>query len=445
MTHATSWILFTTICFTLITVTWYRLKSVPILLGLLLAFYFSLFGSAFIILESLGFSTGMRLPNLSSKLIYPQLDDEYWLTMFGYFLFFSAAVAGVHSVTNRTEQSNGESPPVFLNFFKLGVFALTLQGISLFLIKDHLVEIAVGNAAGYLKFTTLNSDWRYSLSMALREVGLATAFAGAGAFFAGSKKQLKNMKLASGLVIGLNIVLAAGVSIFMGDKHELLSAILAGIVGFSLAGGRLSFAPIALMTALGFSIFALIDGTRGEGILDSQKDLWESFTIGAFDVLTSNEAFAAHFSLYGILKLDLPIQWGHGFWDLIVSIPPQFFGLPRTEGVYQVYSEGIFAKQGQGFTIHHAAAWYLNIGWLGPLVGGFIMGLVWGKANQIARDPKISLSKAGSTLALALSVTALAYAPSLMRAPIETYKGFSAFLLGSFVIFYLSSSWRESS
>jgi hypothetical protein len=438
--HALTWAVFTAVLSALTIAVWARMRSVSVILGLLLIYYFSLYGSAFIIMEQLGIETGMRFKSLATKLIYPNLDTAYWLTMFGYFLFTVSVIGGLLGAARASPTKPKEPIHIKFNFLTLATLAFIAQCTSLYLIKDHLVEIAIGNATGYEIFSSIETNWAYSLSKALREIGTTAAFAGFGAYWATQQytPEARSRLAVAGLL--LNILLATSLSIVTGDKHELLTSILAGIAAFSLLGGRFQFAQIVSLVSLSIAIFALIEGTRGTGLLANNSDsLGESLITGMFDTITSNEAFAAHLSLYGIFKYDLPVHWGSGFVDFVLSIPPRFLGLPRPEGIYQIYVEGIFAKIGQGFTIHHAAAWYLNLSWLGFILGGLILGSLWGSAVDLARRSRRNEHSWQAVLAFAMPVAILGYLPSLLRAAIETYKGFTVFALGIFLIFFISS------
>src|SRR5262249_12059446 len=95
----------------------------------------------------------------------------------------------------------------------------------------------------------------------------------------------------------------------------------------------------------------------------------------------------------------------------------------RPEEIYEYYARSVSATPGQGYTIHHAAGWYLNFGVAGIFLGAVLMGFVWGKCYQGYRN-----SLRGNNLGWprVLGILApwmfVAEIPTMMRAGPETYK-----------------------
>lgn len=110
----------------------------------------------------------------------------------------------------------------------------------------------------------------------------------------------------------------------------------------------------------------------------------------------SNELFYAHFSLYGIIHYKLPLTYGSSFISLIASIIPRAIYPNRPQNVYEYYAETLNAVPGQNYTIHHAAAYYLNFGFLGLVLGGFALACLFGFAvklsNTVSKNPGIYVS-----------------------------------------------------
>ena len=44
---------------------------------------------------------------------------------------------------------------------------------------------------------------------------------------------------------------------------------------------------------------------------------------------------------------------------------------------YQYYATGVGAREGQGYSIHHATGWYLNFGVAGVVMGAILLGRLW--------------------------------------------------------------------
>ncbi|HEX2618391.1 MAG TPA: hypothetical protein VHL57_12665, partial [Flavobacteriales bacterium] len=144
----------------------------------------------------------------------------------------------------------------------------------------------------------------------------------------------------------------------------------------------------------------------------------------------SNEIFCAHFSLYGIFRYNVrPVPLISARY-LAASAIPRALREERPPDAYDHYAEGTHVRPGQGYTIHHAAACYLNAGWPGLFIGGALIGLFWGWLMRLRQRPP-----AGS---LAVRVFAMlgiacwtAFLPLLVRDGPEAYKGllFEGFLL----------------
>ncbi len=95
------------------------------------------------------------------------------------------------------------------------------------------------------------------------------------------------------------------------------------------------------------------------------------------NVAFSNELFFANFSMYGILKKNVAITNGTSIKILANSLLPKFiFHKKNTqEDIYSYYARSVNAKPGQGYSIYNSAAWYLNFGWVGILLGAIVLML----------------------------------------------------------------------
>lgn len=130
-------------------------------------------------------------------------------------------------------------------------------------------------------------------------------------------------------------------------------------------------------------------------------------------LLFSNELFYAHFSMYGVIHYKLPLTYGSSFLSLAASIIPRFIYSNRPQNVYEYYAETVDAAPGQIYTIHHAAAYYLNFGILGLIIGGFVLACLFGFAMKLNGGIK---SKYGTFFSL------LCYlAPYLICAQLVTF------------------------
>ena len=90
----------------------------------------------------------------------------------------------------------------------------------------------------------------------------------------------------------------------------------------------------------------------------------------------SNEIFAGHFSMYGVLKRKVRPSYGISFKNLVYSFIPSVIAKQRPEDAYTYYSHQMKFRGTQGFTINYITAWYLNFSYLGLLLGPFFIAAI---------------------------------------------------------------------
>ncbi|HVO96434.1 MAG TPA: hypothetical protein VMT15_00115, partial [Bryobacteraceae bacterium] len=138
----------------------------------------------------------------------------------------------------------------------------------------------------------------------------------------------------------------------------------------------------------------------------------------------SNEAYAAHFSLYGVLASGAEPRFGYSLYSLACSVVPRVLWPDRPADIYSYYADSVGAIQNQGYSVHHATGWYLNFGFAGVALGAIVLGLVWAyclNAHQKIRPGSGLLFRLFATISPWLFVACL---PPLIRAGPEGYKGF---------------------
>jgi hypothetical protein len=141
-------------------------------------------------------------------------------------------------------------------------------------------------------------------------------------------------------------------------------------------------------------------------------------------VTSSNEAYAAHFSLYGVLASGAEPRFGYSLYSLACSVIPRVLWPDRPADIYNYYADSVGAIQNQGYSVHHATGWYLNFGYAGIAIGALVMGLVWAacsNAHQKITQKSGLLFRLFATLSPWLFVACI---PPLIRAGPEGYKGF---------------------
>jgi hypothetical protein len=80
--------------------------------------------------------------------------------------------------------------------------------------------------------------------------------------------------------------------------------------------------------------------------------------------------------MYGILMKDVPPKPGLSARSLAASFVPSFVDKDRPQDSYEYYAGHMEFPPGQGFTINHISAWYLNFGYFGLLFGALVLAFL---------------------------------------------------------------------
>ena len=179
------------------------------------------------------------------------------------------------------------------------------------------------------------------------------------------------------------VLLAAAMGAFtfvLGNKNEVFTALLTGCSRMRVrcagrSGGRSVWCwrrDLWFLAAVDFFRATPLSGI-GEAVFARGQD---SGDVSHF-VTTSNEAFAAHFSLYGVLEAGTAPKFGYSLYSLACSVIPRVLWPERPRDIYLYYSESVGTIQNQGYSLHHATGWYLNFGYAGVALGAVTLGLIW--------------------------------------------------------------------
>ena len=192
--------------------------------------------------------------------------------------------------------------------------------------------------------------------------------------------------------------------------------------------GRLVMAGTALIACIGF-----IDFARGFAVNDIADNVsFGEVVYSLVRLANSNEGFAAHMSLYGVLRYEIPLTYGSSINSFLASVVPRTFWPDRPYDVYVYYAQSINATAGQGYSIHHAAGWYLNFGVPGLVVGAVLLGRIWAALyNNFAHVAERSRNFLWQIFCTIGFVTFTANLPNLIRSGPEGYKGV---LIDGFII-----------
>jgi hypothetical protein len=212
----------------------------------------------------------------------------------------------------------------------------------------------------------------------------------------------------------------------LGNKNEVFVALLCGLLAYLASVRRFSLIKVGLTALAGLWFLYAIDFFRGAPVSELgrvvQERLEEATDVGRF-VASSNEAYGAHFSMYGVLASGAEPRFGYSLYSLACSIVPRVLWPGRPRDIYLYYSESVGATQNQGYSIHHATGWYLTFGYAGVGLGAVVMGWLWAfclNAHQRIRGRSGLVFRVFAIIAPWLFVACL---PPLVRAGPEGYKG----------------------
>jgi len=94
------------------------------------------------------------------------------------------------------------------------------------------------------------------------------------------------------------------------------------------------------------------------------------------NLIFSNEMFAGHFSMYGVLSKQVKPKIGFSFKNLLYSFVPSTLVKNRPIDSYTFYAQEMGFKPGQGFTINYITAWYLNFSYFGLIIGPLFLTII---------------------------------------------------------------------
>ncbi|HLW77462.1 MAG TPA: hypothetical protein VKS01_10760, partial [Bryobacteraceae bacterium] len=189
---------------------------------------------------------------------------------------------------------------------------------------------------------------------------------------------------------------------------------------------RASLWKAALFVAAGMWFLDTIDFFRGTPISEMPvavtEHLRDATNVGQF-ITSSNEAYGAHFSMYGALSSGAQPVYGYSLYALACSVVPRVLWPDRPRDIYLYYSESVGAIQNQGYSIHHATGWYLNFGYAGVALGAIVMGLAWAYCLDARHRIRAKTGMLYRLFAAIAPWVFVACLPPLVRAGPEGYKG----------------------
>ncbi|MBI4001537.1 MAG: hypothetical protein HY348_07120 [Nitrospira defluvii] len=432
---------------------WSRTHHISFPLGIGLIYYWSLFGAWSIVGDRLGGENGKRYDYLEAKLFPIMLDADYLMTLLLYAAFIILIeIALLMFLKPRPVSDETLQAPVDVSH---GVFLLlaVLCGLGSYgLIREYLEMADSMNLSAYMVtrgglgelppyFTIHQLLSRGALLSAAIGVSIVCSGGGARLFVGAGGWAVKAGYMA--VVAGL-----FWFALILGNKNELLFAGIGGVLLYLANARRPQLVALSLTAVVGFIGLWLVDTLRGlplAAVAGGLQDLEPSHWLEAAQFVTSsNEAFSAHFSLYGALALNVPLTYGESVVSVVASVIPRFAWPDRPPDIYLHYADSIGVAEGQGFTIHHATGWYLNFGMLGILIGALLWGWIWAKCYANFHRGGLQQSRFWMLWTRIAPWMFVASIPMLIRAGFEGYKALlvEAFFLPTMIL--LLASYDES-
>jgi hypothetical protein len=435
---------------------WLKTKSLIFPFGLAFIYYLSLYGAWFIVFDKSGGDSGMHYAYLEEKM-FPINLNEYYLASLIVYTIFIVALAGTTLLFVRPckgKRGHHVRPLTILHVPIIIVCSLAAIW-SYLIVKDGLEAAASLNVPAYvlMKRGFGEAPPFFTLHQILNRVALIPASIGLVVALSGKEPRLLLSRFSILAIFSYVLIISGMISLafVLGYKSEIFYA---GLVGcfFYLANATkpklflAGFVGLAVVVAM-----SLVDKLRWVSIADLPSALFRNETVESSSIFafmaSSNEAFASHFSMYGVLALDVPVTYGLSLVSLIASAVPRILWSSRPADIYAYYVDSVNAMPGQGYTIHHATGWYLNFGMIGVLIGALIFGWLWAKCFNLYLSANHQRSKLVYIFSAIAPWTFTAYIPFLMHAGPEVYKGLviEAFLLPTLVLMFATIRWRLDS
>jgi hypothetical protein len=402
-----------------------KTRDVGTVIGTSALYYWSLFGAWYLVIDKTGGFSGKHYYYLETKMFPIELDSDYLMSL-GLYAGFIILL----QLTLLAISPGGRERPVprlILRHEPILLLTAAAAAGSMLLIRDGLSTAWALNISAY-GYTRSQPDEWFTLHQVLNRAALLPAAIGLATLLAGEKSKYFINVRRRYTFLGYAVVLGGmGLLTFLlGNKNEVFAALIAGALAYLSGVRRPQWIKTGLVLAAGLWFLYAIDYFRGyplsgmaEAVTEHIKDATE---VGRF-VTSSNEAYGAHFSMYGVLSRDVQPRFGYSLYSLACSAIPRIFWPDRPRDIYLYYSESVGTRQNQGYALHHATGWYLNFGYAGVALGAIVMGLAWGYCQNARRR-----IRAGTGMAFRLFATVApwffaACLPPMVRAGPEAYKG----------------------
>ncbi len=404
--------------------TWKRTRSLAFLIGTGALYLWSLYGAWFIVGDDHVGNLDGSYQYLFQKLFPVAVDAMYLQAILLYTLFLVSVQTAV-LLTARRDVAQSQFDPIRVSHTMLWIMGAVALGGSFLIVRDNLVEAALFNRSGYAvtaaghEATPLFVIHQVLSRFAIIPAGLGLAIVASGPggrWLVGGR----GLRVVTGYVALLMATFAF--SLAMGNKNELLFALIFSLLFYVGNSPAPRVGRLAVIGTVAFLGVALVDFVRALPLLDLATgfDAAKAWAVVS-NIWTSNEAFAAHMSMYGVLHEHVPLTYGSSLVSLAASVVPRVLWESRPAEIYYHYVASVGAAEGQGYTIHHATAWYLNFGVAGVVMGGAMLGLIWSwlRERQLVSRGGSGLIRCAWTVGFFAFTAGL---PNFVRSGPEAYK-----------------------
>lgn len=426
----------TVLIFILAVFLWSKTKEIAFPVGIALLYFWSLFGAWQVIYDYRENITTSNYYYLFNKIFPINVDATYLQTIIFYGVFILVVeIVALLFVRPRIIKNPVQGNLVYISANTIYGIGFLSVFLSYLIVRNHLELARQLGISGYviLRGGTYGGLPLGTIHQILNSIAIFI-WCFSGALLMSSKNPMvfvfkKNLgTILSWLILGAVVVIF---NIIIGSRSSLLVGTIIFLFVYIYNSQRVNFMLLIGVVFVMVMFLSMIQILRGYSM--SQLALQNvSLKIS----LKGVEPYAAHFSLYGVLLYNIPITYGTSFISFIVSLVPHIIWANRPPGIYNHYAQYIAAAPGQGYTIHHAAGWYLNFGFIGILLGASILGLIWAKFFNLLS--KTTIQSTFKNIFCSISFyTFTASFPVLVRNGLEGYKGvfIENVLISAFIIF----------
>jgi hypothetical protein len=401
--------------------------DVGVFVGTAALYYWSLFGAWYLVIDKTGGFSGQFYHYLEYKMFPINLDSNYSATLACYAAFVILTQVALLLGLPKRKARDRDIPRLVLRHEPILVIAAVAAAGSVFLISDKISTAWSLNASAYYYTRTQTDEW-FTLHQVLNRVAMIPPSIGLATFLAGNRSRFFISVARRYTLVGYVVVFAsmAVFTFILGNKNEVFVSLLTGFLCYLASVRKPKLWKVALTLTFGLWFLYTIDFFRGVPISEMQNEVTaridEATEVGRF-LTSSNEAYAAHFSLYGVLANQVEPKFGYSIYSLACSIIPRLFWPDRPPDIYNYYSESVGAIEGQGYALHHATGWYLNFGYPGVALGAVLLGLVWAYCLRARTKIQPHSGLAFRLFAVVAPWLFVACLAPLVRAGPEAYKG----------------------